>query len=194
MDIGQLARASANRRRSPRGKRARGRRRGHRRHGPKRPGGTANVLRWARRDPGQWGHEENQGSAEQHSGGKIQGIQDRTEERRCDQRPAHIPLRKMPPKPPGLLVEKNCLRRRLSSLSREACSSTTPGRSAAAGKDKSGNDTTRCAARTGQNREVEQRVRMVWRPTAAIRAASLGRHWLRKVSNANAFISEVIVF
>ena len=45
---GQPARASANRRRSPRGKRARGRRREHRRYRPEKPGGRTNVVRWAR--------------------------------------------------------------------------------------------------------------------------------------------------
>ena len=38
---------------------------------------------------------------------------------------------------------------------------------------------------TGQRKEVEQRVAMVWRSTAETQAASSGRHWLRKVSNAN---------
>ena len=52
------------------------------------------------------------------------------------------------------------------------------------------NDMGHCAklslpgTRTGQSREVEQRVGMVWRPTAATVATSSGRHWLRKVSNA----------
>ena len=47
---GQPAGASANRRRSPRGKRARGRRREHRRYRPKRSGGRTNVVtvRWAK--------------------------------------------------------------------------------------------------------------------------------------------------
>ena len=66
------------------------------------------------------------------------------------------------------------------------------------GHKRSINDMGHCAkfslpgTRTGQSREAEQRVGMVWRPTAATLAASSGRH--RKVSNTNAFISEVMVF
>ena len=62
------------------------------------------------------------------------------------------------------------------------------------------NDLGHCAnllllgTRTRQSREVNQRIGMVWRPTAATRAASSGRHWLKKVSNANVFISELMVF
>ena len=45
-------------------------------------------------NPGQWGYGESQGPTEQHSGGKSEGIQDTTGERRCCQRPTHIPLQK----------------------------------------------------------------------------------------------------
>ena len=64
--------------------------------GLKRPGGEANVLRLVGKkgNPGQWGHEENQGPTEQHSGGKIQGIQHRTGRGRCDQARSHKRLRK----------------------------------------------------------------------------------------------------
>ena len=56
--------------------------------------------------PGQCGHEKSQGPTEQHSGGKSQGLQDRTGERSCGQRPARTPLQKQPSKPPGPIGEK----------------------------------------------------------------------------------------
>ena len=82
--------ASANRRGPTQGKRARGRRTL-----------PQEIMRQGKHSevgqkgtPGQWGHEKRQGPTEQHSGGKSQGIQDMTGERRCGQRPAHIPLQK----------------------------------------------------------------------------------------------------
>ena len=119
---GQTARVTKNRLRCSREERARGRRRGHRRCplvGQK--GTPVNV--------GMKKSATHRTALCQHSCEEIQGIQDRTGERRCSQnpltypskRPAHIPFR-------------------------EACVSTSPARSAAAGKEKSGYDTTSMAA------------------------------------------------
>ena len=67
------------------------------------PGGESGPGKGA---PGQWGHEKGQGPTGQHSGGKSQGIQDISGERRCGQRPARTPLQKQPSKPPGPIGEK----------------------------------------------------------------------------------------
>ena len=109
-------------------------RRGHSRQGPKSSGGRPDRGMKKIRDP------RSSRAAEKF---EVFTVQDWTGGRRCDQIPSYKRLGQN-------LVDRLAKKplTRCQSLSREECLSTTLGRSAAAGKEKSCDDTTRCADRS----------------------------------------------